>query len=224
MSEPLHPLLALAVGERFRPTSVLQTCRLEGLGGETYGRHEIGEIADQLVLDSPELFAAEHFAIVTGQFDGEPAALAADLYDGRVGRLWRLGAGAPRLQSDVTPIATPFDPDLAQGRAGLGFEPSAHPDLTEEDAANLAALLSDPTVVPASPHLTIVGRRLFVLRASSLGSGFGGIALIVIVGHGADQPRFPLRFTTAVRWGGGAPWILSLARTAREARDWAPRI
>ncbi|WP_425228912.1 hypothetical protein [Sphingomonas sp.] len=117
---------ALAAGRRPADDGLLGNTLLEWGAGEAYG--------EEAIL---ELFRAAPFAPGDGAvliesarsvaWVGADAALVADLYDGRIGRLWRLGPGAPPAAEPAVAVA--FDPDLQQQRGEVYARADDHPDL-----------------------------------------------------------------------------------------------
>lgn len=150
--------------------ALLGNCRLEWGEGEAYGEEAIGEAfrAAPLALDTGTVIATS----ATMAWFGEDAALVADLYDGHIGRLWRIGAGPAPAPEPAVAVA--FDPDLHQERGTVCCRAEDHPQL---DAAAV------PAVIAAGEHLlaglTNVHRaRAFVLRAGS--SEAGTMALFAV--------------------------------------------
>jgi hypothetical protein len=74
---------------------------------------------------SGELFAVETEG--GAALIGENRAILADVYDGRIGRLWRIGSA--RTDHPERRIDVPFDADMRQERGDLYFRSEDHPDL-----------------------------------------------------------------------------------------------
>lgn len=158
-------LAALASGRDAAKESLTATCRLEWRGGEAYGEEALLEAFRRAPLDLAAGTAIETPGALLWS-DGH-SALVVDLYDGRLGRLWRVGPGeAPAREPS---ISVPFDTDLSQHRRDLLWRPEDHPWLAADrrDAAEaLAQRLAEPT---AADHRV----RLFVIRACSTPTSVG---------------------------------------------------
>lgn len=147
----------------------------EGWGIRVFGRTESAGLLARYACDSnaPALiYETPRAAVAT---DGE-TALFADLVDGGIVRLWRVGAGSapsrPRL-------AVPFDPDMSQIGGAPAFAASDHLELEPDRADRLLAALSEIVEV-GHPMLTdtlsrvgrgaVVRRRIAVMRAFETGT------------------------------------------------------
>lgn len=193
---------------------VLQTCRFEGMGGSLYGRQAVARALAGLRpglgpasidVETPRL----------GVWMDADHAVAADLVEGRVQRLWVLCAD---LTLPETPaIHMPADRDLAQAGAGTRFEGGDHPDLAEGDRDRIAA------AVDAWPALALVGPRPLVLRAASFGSTTA--ALVRLEGDRPGPEPLPAAVNGLVVLGEGA--AVYRHDRAQETRDrtraWTPR-
>ena len=144
--------------------ALLNNCKLEWAGCEIYGEEAIGEsfraspiaaAGDQLFLESPHQAA---------WFVGE-AALFADLYDGRIGRLWRIGPGTPPPREPSVSVA--FDPDLRQSRGGLYARAEDHPLLSSAHLTLVQAAGQD--LIAPGVSTAQFRARAFLLRAFSTG-------------------------------------------------------
>lgn len=126
------------MSSRVLAAEALHTARLEWGGGEFYGREAVEDGLGALEGFSP-IFAiyAERFWV---ELDAG-SALCADVWDGRLARVWRLG----REPHDKRPqlLDIPSDPRLDQAGAALRFAPEDHPDLQAADVARLAEAVSD---------------------------------------------------------------------------------
>lgn len=144
-------------------------------------------------------------------------ALVADLYDGRIGRLWRVGeesAGAAEPRVDVA-----FDPDLRQERGNLEFRPEDHPDLGVGAATPLLDAGRQLTEQLRSEGKLRV--RAFFIRA--FGDAGGSAALLAVHALGNETSR-TAGFSYAVLGSPGSgldPWVV---REQPEPRDWTPRL
>jgi hypothetical protein len=131
---------------------------------------------------------------------GRDGALVADLYDGRIGRMWRvddLGDATPEPAIDVA-----FDPDMRQERGCLHFRAEDHPTLDADAVEPLLAAARD--LIERRQADGALRVRGFVVRAfggagrcaallslhtlgneTSRSAGFGH----AVVALGSDGPR-----------------------------------
>ena len=186
----LETITAIGAG---RPTDrLLGNCRLAVGGYDGFGIESIGNAFrfDPLAVEEEATTADErHFALVA---DGQ--GLFADLYDGNVGRLWRVGRPAPHPPEPFVAVA--FDPDLRQKRGDLAFAADDHPGL-DDDArdrvreAGLALLDHDTTAWRS---------RGFCIRA--FGSKTSGAALFAIYRMSGGVARTNAFGFAISRWHG----------------------
>jgi hypothetical protein len=121
----LGNLRILARGDRPADDGLLGNARCAWGRGELIGEEAIlAAFCDRPFTDENAI------AIETDQsaaLIGEGDALIADLYDGRIGRLWRVGRGIECPPETATDVA--FDPDMRQQRGDLYFRAEDHPEL-----------------------------------------------------------------------------------------------
>lgn len=172
-----------------RDTPVLGACRLESGGVDVFGSEAVIDafrrkplpLDDAVLIESPN--GAALFA------SGE--AVFADLYNGHIGRLWRVGQVNPGTPEPAVGVA--FDPDLAQARAAVLFAASDHPDLTADAGARVEAagrsIIDDPAQFRA---------RAFVVRA--FGDATTGAALYAVHGLAAGVVRTASLIMAAACW------------------------
>jgi hypothetical protein len=189
---------------------VLQTCRLEGLGGETYGRELVGDAL------KGARFGAWTLDVETGHMGvwmDDDTAVVADLAEGGVGRIWLLGRTAALVPPPVLDL--PVDPDMAQTRHGVRFDPQDHPKLNAAHVERLVAASED------WPDSGVVAPRPVILRAASFGEV--AVALIRLEARG---PSSPVAFNAllVVRPTGVERRLDEAGRTAALARPWTPRL
>lgn len=157
---PIDHLHAIARGEAPADDGLLGNARCRWGRGELVGEESI------LAAFCARSFATgdDTIAITTptgAALIGQDDALIADVYDGRVGRLWRVGQGL--AWPDEPGIDVAFDPDMRQLRGDVCFRAEDHPEL---DAAGAERL-----VAAARQHVDQLRRagalrvRAFVLRA-----------------------------------------------------------
>ena len=152
---------------------LLGNCKLEWAGAEIYGEEAIAEAfrAAPLTAEEGSLFVDS--AQQAAWFSGE-SALIADLYDGRIARMWRIGPGDTPTTEPAVSVA--FDPDLRQLRGSIYGRAVDHPLLT---AAHFAAIhqAADQILAPL-PGTRQHRARAFLIRAFS--SGDCGAALLAV--------------------------------------------
>jgi hypothetical protein len=153
-------LTALAAGRRPANDGLLGNCRLEWRGGEAYGEEAILESFRAAAFDP----GAEAVLVETDDaaaWVGAGGALVADVYSGRIGRLWRMGeGGSPELEMAV---AVAFDPDLRQVRGDVLLRAEDHPSLAPDAVEGVITAGRD--LVSASAPQPVHRARAFVVRA-----------------------------------------------------------
>jgi hypothetical protein len=101
-----------------------------------WGRSELmGEESILAAFCARPFADADAIGIETAQgaaLIGQDDALIADVYGGRIGRLWRVGKGVS-LPYEVA-IDVAFDPDMRQQRGDVLFRAEDHPELRSESA------------------------------------------------------------------------------------------
>ena len=149
---------------------LLQNCRFEGFGGSAYGGETIREAFRPHARDGSQVqVVAAHVGAAAFGVDaqGRPAALVADLHQGWVTRLWRLGE-ARGADPGATFVSVPADLDLDQRGGRLAFSAAEHPELAPAAAAQVSAL-GDGWLF--EPPAALAGRlsrvRPIILRAFS---------------------------------------------------------
>ena len=163
-------LARLAAGRADAFDRVLQNTRFEGFGSAAYGAEAIHALfrgRPTMAEDAVQVTGASAAALIGRDGEGAGFALYADLHDGWVTRLWRLGAGATAPGAPPS-TSVPADFDLNQRGGRLAFDAGDHPALAPDYAETVAALgerwLRDAPV-------EVVGglerARFLVLRAMS---------------------------------------------------------
>lgn len=190
--DTLHMLRAVGAADT---AHVLGAARLAVGGHEAFGIEAIADAfrRDPLALgddDAPPLFAADplHAAAL---HDGQ--ALFADLYDGRVGRLWRVGAAPPCPPEPRVAVA--FDPDLRQARSDLLFDAADHPGLLADAHGIVRAAARALLAAPAWRA------RAFAIRA--FGDADAGAVLFAIHRLSAEPMRVGGFVHAAAVWSDG---------------------
>lgn len=212
----LDHLHALARGNRPPDDGLLANTRCAWGNGELLGEEAI------LAAFSERPFAIESelFTVETSQgaaLIGEHDALVADLYGGRIGRLWRVGPGIsfpPELAIDVA-----FDPDMRQARGDLNFCPEDHPELDPAAGERLLAAAADFThQVKCEGKLRV---RAFGVRA--FGNPKASAALLSLYALGNETNR-TASFSYAVIGAALGSDVIRVVREQAQPRDWTPRL
>jgi hypothetical protein len=208
-------LRALAEGRRPPEDGLLSNARFASAGGELLGEEAI--LAAFVAL-SPQ-FEPGLLSVETGRVAaliGDRQALVADLYGGRIARIWQVGAGS--APSDEPAIDVAFDPDMRQERGDLEFRAEDHPDLEPGSAGRLLSACRD--LVEQGRREGKLRVRGFVVRA--FGGAPGSAALMSLFELG-NEPHRSAAFSYAVIGLGpeeGAPRVV---RDRPRPRAWTPR-
>ncbi len=145
---------------------------------------------------------------------GDEAALVADLYDGRLGRVWRLGPGEPPAAEPFVAVA--FDPDLRQERGHVYLDTADHPELAPDAVAGVAA--AGQAMIDrrgAALHRA----RAFTVRAFSAGERTAALFAVHQLGGGAVR-QADFGYAAALIDAGET----RLVRDHRPVREWTPRL
>ena len=207
-------LIALAAGRRPVDAGgdrLLGACRLHWADVELFGEEAVLELFRAAPLD---LGGAMAVATPTGAaLIGADAALVADLYDGRIGRLWRLGAGEPPEAEPFVAVA--FDPDLRQQRGHVHFRAEDHPALPAgaRDAVLAAghALIDLPGAHRA---------RAFAIRAFADAERAVALFAVHRLSGGAVRQAGFGHAAALIDPAGGR----QLVRDQQREREWTPRL
>ena len=187
-------LSRLAGGEFLDRGDVLQTGRLTAAGGEAYGEAAIVAAFRQAPLDlSDANWTVGEEAVAALAAEG---AVFADLADGRIARLWRIGAPPPAPTGQT--IAVPFDPDLAQVRRDVAFDPADFPGLSP-DAARIVTD-SGRSLARAWRPPAGDGTRAIVIRAFETATEVASLFAIIRAGDG-PTPAFGYAIAVTPRSG-----------------------
>lgn len=197
----------------------------DGLLGNTrcaWGRGEI--LSEEAILAG---FRAQPFAteddllsVETSQgaaLIGESDALVADVYGGRIGRLWRVGSGVALPDEPALDVA--FDPDLRQERGDVYFRSEDHPELDPAAAERLLAA--------AREHLEGLKRegklraRAFLVRA--FGTAEASAALLSVYALGNETSR-SASFSYAIVGAGSSDGAIRVVSQKSQPRPWTPRL
>lgn len=199
---------------------VLHNCRLEGAGGEAYGRDPIAAVLAAAGFgEDVATVAAAHGAAL---FGAEGRALFADLHNGHITRLWLLAPAGFDAIDRFERTDTPFDTDLDQRGGHLAFEPEDHPELNTADVARVREAALE-WLRPSGPH-GLERLRPIVIRALSNDSS--AAALIAVYGKRSDAPGMA-RFNVAIHLprDGEQVTVVDEAGIRYElGRGWNPRM
>jgi hypothetical protein len=214
MSALAH-LRSLARGELPPDDGLLNNARC------AWGRGEVVSQEAVVAAFSANRFAIDSDVLVveTGQgaaMVGNDDAVVADLYDGRIGRLWRVGRGVAMPHEPGIDVA--FDPDMHQQRGDVFFRAEDHPDLDPAAAERLvAAARAHGEEVRAQGKLRV---RAFVVRA--FGSRKRCAALLAVHVLTNERTR-SASFGYAVV-GLGSDDAYRVVSEQSRPRPWTPRI
>ncbi len=206
----LQHFAALATGQRPADDGLLGNCRFEWRGTEACGEEAILEIFRGAPFDSAQALLVETAAAAA--WIGPNGALIADLYDGRIGRLWRIGEGHAPPPEPAVSVA--FDPDLRQARGDISIDPADHPELAADMLGDVVAA-GHALLMEGAPK-PIHRARAFCVRAFSGTNGTAALfAVHCLTGGAVRSGGFGY---AAVRIGG--------ASVADHAPDiaWTPRL
>lgn len=203
----------LALGAGTRPKDrLLGSCRLEWAGAEAFGEEAILEAFRESPFEPGEdatLVETRTAAALIGR----DKAMFADLYDGRIGRLWRLGPGdAPEPEPA---LAVAFDPDLRQDRGGVQVWAGDHPDLAAS-AVDAVMVAGEALLAHFLPYHRA---RALCIRAFSAGGSTA--ALFAVHRLGGGQVREAGFGYAAALIGKGDPVTL---RDQSPSRPWTTRL
>lgn len=166
-----------------------------------------------MVIASPSCFAA--FA--------DESALFGDLYDGHIGRLWRLD---PAAVEDIEPaVSVAFDPDLTQARGDLFARAEDHPDLAPAAFATVReaghALLAEVRSAAAPPFRV----RAWLVRAVGTAGSTAGLYALHQLGDEVEGRSAGFTYAAVLVEGGTIRVLRDGAGEAqRLAAGWTPRL
>ncbi len=211
----------LAAGRR--PHAIAPHCRLEGFGTEAFAIEPIMSLlrSTPRELTGGTLVESAGAAVLLAT-QGRPCALFADLNDGVLVRLWRLGPPLAEPLPVRPRVDVAVDHDLSQLRpARPFFDPAAHPELHGDLGGAIEAALAFD-LATGEPELR---RHLFVRRAFTSGDtdvALFGVSILT------DAPRRrPLDCNLLVVAGPGAAPRMILDHAglaAAQQRAWVPRL
>ena len=209
----LDHLRAVGGGETPADDGLLENVRCGWGRGEVVGHESI------LAAFCARPFAeSDGLAVETAQgaaLIGEEDALIADVYNGRIGRMWRVGRGV--AIPDELAIDVAFDPDMRQQRGAVLFRAEDHPELSSEAAEGiLAAVREHVEKLRRAGGLRV---RAFVVRA--FGTGESSAALLAVYSMSNDVSRSVSFSYAVVGIGRGEDRVVS---EQSRPRPWNPRL
>ena len=224
---PLEALRCLADGRRPHD-AILPPCRLTGWGADAYGEeailHRVRTSGGDDLSDAVGLEAPAHAALFATD-----AVLFADVLNGRIARIWRLGGGEPVAREPAVGVA--FDTDLVQSRRDVAWRAEDHPELHPSHLEAVVVLGRDLAHDWTAGEVAADWRaRPFLLRAFSTDAACA--ALFAVHRVGAEAERTVGFSHVAARWSatqGAAPKLAQVVRDragerAAEAAPWRPRL
>ena len=229
MSQTLDYMRKVVGGAAGAEHLMLHTCRLEGFGSEVVGSRSVAEIfrrAPFTMARQPHVVQdAASFAVLDATVTNEPVAFFADTYDGRIGRLWRIGPAAAIHAPSDPAISVAFDPSLSQVPDRVACDLQEHSGLGDEALTHLrsvAEMLCDRVFDPASDCTT--RRSAFVRRAICRDGS--GAALLAVHELSTDQQRTKCFRGAAVFFRyAGTRLVHAIGCLDAAAHDeWAPRV
>lgn len=185
-----------------------------------WGRGElIGEESILAAFCARTFADADAIAIETAQgaaLIGQDDALIADVYDGRIGRLWRVGKGVSLPPEPAIDVA--FHLDMRQQPGDVLFRAEDHPELSPADAARV--------LDAARAHLGLLRRtgalrsRAFLVRA--FGNEDATAALLAVHTMSNETSR-TAGFSYAIFAVGSKDNSARLVSDQTRPRPWSPR-
>ena len=227
MTVAFAALRDIVAGRAPRNDALLQNCRLTGFGTKAFGREPTLDLFRQAPIELTADFTAVESPIAVFAAFGDKAVFA-DVYDGRVARIWVLGGDL--LGPAELVVSVPHDLDLSQCEADVFFDPADHPHLEAGDAtilAQTAAALARPEA-GLGAGLPGFSRRMFVVRAFSAS---GRVATLMICAGALDgSSRKPFSVGVALVVDSTQPAstgtvVIDRAELLRcRERPWTPRL
>ena len=185
-----------------------------------WGRAElVGEESILAAFSAGPFAERDAVAVETAQgaaLVGQDDALIADLYDGRIGRLWRVGKGVSLPHEPAIDIA--FDPDMHQQRGDVLFRAGDHPELGPADA--------DRVLEAARVHVGQLRRsgalrvRSFVVRAFGIEGASAALLAVHTMGNETNRTAGFSYAILAVTPPDGTARVVS---DRGRPRPWSPR-
>ena len=184
-----------------------------------WGRGELVGLESILAAFSARPLAPDHVLSIEtprgAALIGEHDAMIADVYDGRAGRLWRVGRGVQFPSEPAIDIA--FDVDMRQERGDVFFRADDHPDL--DDAAAERMLAAAKSHVDGGRRAGGLRVRAFVVRAFNSGQATAALLAVFAMSNGSVRSA---SFGYAIV-GIGAEGDARVVSEQSPPREWSPR-
>jgi hypothetical protein len=148
---------------------------------------------------------------------GQDDALVADLYGGRIGRLWRVGRGIAHPAEPGIDVA--FDPDMRQERGNVSFRAEDHADLDPAAAEQLLA--GSRSLVDRLRSEGKLRVRAFVVRAFGKPGASAALLSLHTLGNEASRTA---AFGYSVIGAGSGSDDLRVVSEQPQPREWTPRL
>jgi hypothetical protein len=211
----LDSLRALAQGHRPAEDGLLGNARCAWGNSELLSEESIiaGFAARPFALQG-ELLAIE--TSLGAALISDDRALIADLYESRIGRIWRVGGEQEASSEQAIDVA--FDADMSQQRGDLSFRSEDHPDL--DPAVSERLLAAGRSLIEQVRREGKLRVRGFVVRA--FGSPQASAALLSLFTLGNETQR-SASFSYAVIGLGPTDHDIIYVRDLNQPRSWSPR-
>lgn len=144
-------------------------------------------------------------------------AVVADLYDGRIGRLWRIGGEIEQPSEKAIDVA--FDADMRQERGAVYFRAEDHPTLDPRAADQLLSSAND-LIETMRREGNLRVRGFFVRAFSEAQSSAALLSLFTL----DNQSSRSASFRYAVIGVGGHGDEVHVVRDQSKPRGWTPRL
>lgn len=144
-------------------------------------------------------------------------AVVADLYAGRIGRLWRIGGETEQPSEEAIDVA--FDADMRQERGALYFRAEDHPALDPRAADRLLSSAED--LIEKMRRDGNLRVRGFFVRAFSDGQSSAALLSLFTLDNKSSRSA---SFRYAVIGIGGEDDEVHVVRDQSEPRGWTPRL
>ena len=229
MTDVLPRLRRLVAGDPSGSADLLHTCRMHAFGAEVIGNRSVAEALRRapfrLGAQPHVVETAASFAVLDATAAGHPLAFFADLYDGRIGRLWRVGPHFGQRIARDPGISVAFDPRLSQMAEPVALRAEDHPGLESTAVAPLTTALRQLAHAGVDSASGSAARRtVFVLRACSQGTHCA--ALVSLHELTTDESRTSaFRFAAVfLQYAGGEVVHIVTALDDTVVAPWSPRI
>lgn len=202
MKAPIDVIRHLLLGQPETASNLLAACRTQAYGAEAFG----GVMACQMFSRQPAALSREPHLVAANQAlaifdidgDGREQAIFADLYNGYVGRLWRLGGGETDAEAEAG-LVVAVDAKLSQLREGVALSPGDHPELDPAALPALRELAASVAKMNPCGGGALIDGRAFVVRAFT--EGDRGAALLAVTtpsgAHRQVHAAASFRFTAS---------------------------